>query len=217
MPLKGLIEGYRAFCAQYFKEKPALFNELATKGQQPHAVVVACADSRVSPNTLFQTQPGELFVVRNVANLIPPPGAEHGTGTLAAIEFGVRGLEVERVIVLGHSRCGGIKALMQGPEATAQTFPYVTRWMSTFEPIRRATVQDKTFASDEERGRCMERAALIQSFENLQTYPWVAERVAAGKLELHAWYFRLAAGRLEEYDPASGDFRTLVGELETAS
>ena len=217
MPLKGLIEGYRAFCAQYFKEEPALFNELATKGQRPHAVVVACADSRVSPNTLFQTQPGELFVVRNVANLIPPPGAEHGTGTVAAIEFGVRGLEVERVIVLGHSRCGGIKALMQGADETAQTFPYVTRWMSTFEPIRQATVEGKTFSSDEERGRCMERAALIQSFENLQSYPWVAEKVADGTLELHAWYFRLAAGTLETYDPSSGRFNTLVGELETAS
>ncbi len=89
--------------------------------------------------------------------------------------------------------------------------------MSTFEPIRQATVDGKTFASDEERGRCMERAALVQSFENLQAYPWVAEKVAAGTLELHAWYFRLAAGTLETYDPASGRFTTLVGELEAAS
>lgn len=217
MPIQGLIEGYRAFCTRYFDEDPSLYAELAKKGQRPHAVVVACSDSRVSPNVLFRTKPGELFVVRNVGNLIPPPDAKVGTATLAGIEYGVLGLEVERVIVLGHSRCGGIKALIDGPEKTGGLFPHVTEWVSTFEPVRKAALDGCGADDDEAAARSLERAALIRSLENLQSYPWVAERVAAGKLELHAWYFRLAVGNLEAYDPASGQFRTLVEELETAT
>ena len=217
MPIQGLIDGYKRFCTRYFDEDPSLFAELAKKGQRPHAVVVACSDSRVSPNVLFNTQPGELFVVRNVANLVPPPGAKVGTATLAGIEYGILGLEVERIIVLGHSRCGGIRALIEGPENTGEVFPHVTEWVSTFDPVRRATYGEPRRKYREKEARSLERAALIQSYENLLAYPWVAEKVAAGDLELHAWYFRLAAGILETYDPASGRFNTLVGELETAS
>jgi len=179
-------------------------------------LIVACSDSRVSPSVLFQAEPGDLFVVRNVANMVPPQGTETDISTLAAVEYGVLGLEVEHVIVLGHSRCGGIHALLEGPEKTAARFPHVTEWVSPFVPVRQAALEESESGGGEP-ARCLERAALVQSLENLRAYPWIAERVAAGKLTLHGWYFRLGGGVLEAYDPASGRFESLVGEPETAS
>jgi len=210
MPIEGLIEGFRAFCDCYFEKDTAFFADLVTKGQHPFAAIVACADSRVSPNMLFGTRPGELFVVRNVANLFPPAGLGIGKATVAGIEFAVVGLGVRQIIVLGHSHCGGIRALIEGREHTAGHLPYVTEWVSIFEPVRRQAEACPGHATGPDAARFLEKAAIRASLANLRTYDWIGERLAAGTLRLHGWYFDLAAGSLSALDGRAGTFMTLA-------
>ena len=212
MPIKELIEGFRSFCDHYFNGGETIYSELVEKGQSPRAAVVACADSRVSPNTLMQAKPGDLFVIRNVANLVQPPESANGNSTISGLEYAVLHLEVEHVIIIGHSHCGGIQALIDGPSAVEEQFPHVASWVSPFEPIRGEVLQCCAGASKQETARIMEKAAVRTSLAHLAAYPWIRERVAAGKLSLHGWYFDLEAGTLSEYDPEKGEFSILVGK-----
>lgn len=176
-----LLAGFAGFRAERFATES--FRALARDGQNPRLLVIACSDSRVDPAILFGAGPGELFVVRNVANLVPPyqpDGLFHGTS--AAIEFAVRDLGVAHVVVLGHSSCGGIAALAaEGGEAR----DFIGSWMS---------LAAHTCACGGARER--EQASIRRSVENLHSFPWIAERVAAGELELHGWWFDLEEGRL---------------------
>jgi carbonic anhydrase len=191
-----LIEGYRRFRATAWPEQRALFERLAEHGQRPQAMVIACADSRADPGMIFNVGPGEIFVVRNVANLVPPcvpDGAYHGTS--AALEFGVLRLGVSHLIVLGHGPCGGIRALLEG--ATAPPGDFIGPWMRLAEPARRRAL---ACAPADPQLAC-EHEGVRLSLENLLTFPWIAERVADGRLRLHGAHFNIRTGVLETLQP----------------
>lgn len=190
-----LIEGYRKFKETYWQEYRDLFESLATVGQSPSAMVIACCDSRVDPQTIFSAEPGEMFVVRNVANLVPPyaPNTDYH-GTSAALEFAVKTLEVKHIIVLGHSGCGGVRKLMQGP-ATGET-DFIDTWMKIAAPAR-----EKALALGETASGALYQAELENiriSIRNLHSFPWIEERVNTGKLALHGWYFEIETGELKQ-------------------
>ena len=202
-PMKTFLDGYRRFRATGWSEQRGTFESLAQNGQSPKALVVACIDSRVDPNMIFDTAPGEMLTVRNVANLVPPYGpdaAHHGTS--AALEFGVRVLEVPHVIVLGHSLCGGVRALLDGAPDNASEF--IAPWMSMAGSARVRAQRD---SSPEERQQRCELEVIKVSLANLMTFPWIAERVAAGNLKLHGAWFDIRSGELLTLQP-DGMWRT---------
>ena len=192
--MDSLIEGYRRFRATGWQEHRRLFKELAARGQSPRAMVITCADSRLDPQLIFGTAPGEVFVVRNVANLVPPyapDSAYHGTS--AALEFAVRVLKVEHIIVLGHAQCGGITALLRGAGKGGADF--VEPWMKIATPARERalTMTD----GDAERAQTLcEHEAIKVSLDHLMTFPWIRERAESGALTLHGWYFGIESGEL---------------------
>ena len=190
--MKGLLAGYQRFRANGWPEQRRVFESLARDGQSPKALVVACVDSRVDPAMIFDAAPGEMLTVRNVANLVPPYAPDTSYhGTSAAVEFGVRVLHVSQIIVLGHGLCGGVRALLEGvPE---QPLEFIAPWMSIAQPgLERA----QRCVSAEERQRCCEHEAIKISLANLMTFPWVADRVAAGSLALHGAWFDIGTGML---------------------
>lgn len=198
--MDALIDGYRRFRAETWPQQRARFEELAARGQRPHTMVIACSDSRVDPQMIFSAGPGELFVVRNVANLVPPymPDAKfHGTS--AAVEFAVRVLKVDRIVVMGHALCGGISALLNGAPPEVQDF--VAGWIGIAQRARAVALRCDV---PEQRQEVAEHEAVRISLDNLMTFPWVAEAVAAGRLALHGAHFGVATGRLVLV-PAQGD------------
>jgi carbonic anhydrase len=197
-----LLDGYRRFRADTWPQQRARFEELAAQGQKPHTMVIACSDSRVDPAVIFAAGPGELFVIRNVANLVPPyapDAAYHGTS--AALEFGVRVLEVSRVVVMGHALCGGVRALLEGAPAEAGDF--VAGWMRIADGARRKVLACEPV---EARQEACELETVRLSIANLMTFPWVAEAVANGRLRLRGAHFAVATGRLMVLDDPEGDF-----------
>ena len=203
--IANFVAGFQRFQARYFGEDVELFDQLR-QGQHPKALFVACCDSRVAPALLTGCDPGELFVVRNVANLVPPCESDGGYhGVSAALEFGVCILGVGHVIVMGHSQCGGIAALMSGAEEY-RSGSFVSNWMKIAEKARRRVVADLPHKSRELQCRACEQASILLSLENLLSFAWIRERVESGKLRLHGWYFDLERGELSGYDLASEKF-----------
>jgi carbonic anhydrase len=198
--MERLIAGYRRFRAETWPRERAHFEALAALGQRPRAMVIACSDSRVDPQMVFGAGPGELFVVRNVANLVPPyapDAAYHGTS--AALEFGVRVLRVPELVVMGHALCGGVRALLEG--APAEAMDFVAPWMRIARPALLAC----DAAAPEDRQEACEQETVRLSLANLRTFPWVREAVEAGQLRLHGCHFGVATGRLTRLD-AEGRF-----------
>ena len=189
--MKTLLAGYQRFRANGWPKQKKAFEALA-KGQSPKALVLSCVDSRVDPAMIFDSAPGEVLTVRNVANLVPPyaPDALHHA-TSAALEFGVRVLEVKHIMVLGHGSCGGVRALLEGAPANAREF--VAPWMSIAEPARARAVLE---TSPEKRQQVCEREVVGISLANLMTFPWIAERVESGQLQLHGAWFAIYTGEL---------------------
>lgn len=190
-----LIEGYRKFRAETWPAERARYEALAHWGQSPEAMVIACSDSRVDPQTVFGAVPGELFVVRNVAALVPPyePDARYH-GTSAALEFGVRVLKVPRLVVLGHGQCGGVRAMAYGPPPQARDF--VAAWVELGRPAVEA-------AGDAAEGRLarVEAEVVRLSLANLMTFPWIAEPVSSGRLALQGYLFDVHTGVLAGVGP----------------
>jgi carbonic anhydrase len=201
-----LLKGYRQFRDGPYEQSRALIEDLVTRGQRPEVAVVACSDSRVDPAILFQADPGDLFVIRNVANLVPPMEQE-GTfhGTSAALEFAVLGLNVKHLVVLGHAHCGGIKAMMT-PDSNENTFTFVPSWVSMLAAAHRRVLATMAQASEESRTRACEQNAVLVSLENLTTFPWVRKRVESGDLDLQGWYVDIAIPELSVYDWDAGKF-----------
>jgi carbonic anhydrase len=199
--MQNLLAGYERFRAHGWPERRAMFESLSDRGQRPQVLVIACVDSRVDPAVIFDTAPGQILTIRNVANLVPPyepDSAYHGTS--AALEFGIRVLEIPHVVVLGHGQCGGVAALLDGAPLTAGDF--VANWMSIAEPARRRAL---VCESAEERQRCCELEVVKVSLANLRSFPWVREREAAGQLTLHGGWFAIRSGTLQLLGP-DGDF-----------
>jgi carbonic anhydrase len=205
---KQLVEGFQRFRERHFAEGGVQFQNLVQFGQTPKALVVACCDSRVDPALVLDCAPGDLFVVRNVANLIPPAENQgHYHGTSAALEFGVRNLRVQHIIVLGHAQCGGIHALLEGSVDKDESF--IAEWMGIAEAARVQIEKEFAGASSEVRHRACEQQAILVSLNNLNTFPWIRERVEQGKLALHGWYFDIERGELLGYDETTRKFETL--------
>ncbi len=185
-----LIAGYQRFKEGYYQQNKEKLSKLATQGQSPKIAIVSCSDSRVDPTIILDCQPGDLFVIRNVANLIPPcEGSDSYHGTSAALEYAVTGLEVESIIVLGHTQCGGIKALMDTPPST-EPKTFISKWMKQLEDVRNEVLAHNHKSTDSCYHECEEKG-IIRSLDNLMTFPWVKERVDAGKLHLHGWHYDL--------------------------
>lgn len=207
--IERFITGFRAFQKDYFKSESSLFDTLQ-HAQNPKTMIIGCSDSRVDPAILTNCAPGDIFTVRNVANLVPPfeeNGGYHGVS--AALEFAVCTLKVEHIIVLGHSQCGGIKALMEG-NCGCGNGGFISRWMSIAASAREQVLAELPNKEAGLQQRAAEQAAILLSLENLHSFPFIVERVAAGTLSLHGWYFDLATGELLEYKTRLGTFQKLA-------
>jgi carbonic anhydrase len=199
--MDDLIAGYRRFRKQRWPEQRQVFERLSESGQRPMSMVVGCVDSRVDPAIIFDTGPGEILIVRNVANLVPPYAPDKAYhGTSAALEFGVRVLKVRNLIVLGHGQCGGIQALLDGAPENARDF--VGPWMTMAEEARMVALKEPRGLA---RQQCCEYEVIKVSLHNLMTFPWIAERVQDGDLHLHGAWFAIHSGELMVLGP-DGDF-----------
>jgi len=201
--IKKLIDGNKQFRQKFFNTNNTLFDALVQHGQKPKVMLVACSDSRIDPAMIFNCQPGELFVIRSMANLIPPcEDNDTYHGTSAALEFGTCFLEVEHIIILGHTQCGGIQALLENAEQVLDRKPYsfIAKWMEIARPAYNKVIAEHAQASLADKIILCEQHALINSLNNLQSFPWIQQRVRSGKLSLHAWYFNLATGVIHMYD-----------------
>jgi carbonic anhydrase len=198
------IEGYRRFRTGTWRNERARFENLSKFGQKPRALVIGCSDSRTDPQMVFNAAPGEIFVIRNVANLVPPYGPDDQPhGSSAAIEFAVRALKVPQIIVMGHAMCGGIQALLNG--APAEVSDFVGQWVRIAEPARLRAVS----APPERRQDVCEHEAVRLSLANLMTFPWIAAAISAGQLKLHGCFFDIRSGILERLGSA-GSFHPVA-------
>ena len=203
-----LIDGYNAFAAGRLPQEQDRLRELAEVGQAPEVMVIGCCDSRVSPEVIFDARPGELFVVRNVGNLVPPytpDGAQRAVS--AALEFAVQALKVKHIVVLGHAQCGGIRAFAQ-EAAPLSPGDFIGRWMSLIAPAAKMVGPrgDMPFTDYLTR---LEQASVVKTLDNLMTFPCVSILVERGRLALHAAYFGVATGELSVFDRAGGKFLPL--------
>lgn len=193
--MEKLIEGYRRFRTDVWPAERERYRGLAEKGQRPETMVIACSDSRVDPQTVFGCGPGELFVVRNVAALVPPYSPDGGYhGTSAALEFAVRVLQVKRLVVLGHARCGGVQAMVQGAPDVAQDF--VAPWVSIAAGALAGVPHEHGHAHEAGHLDLCEVEVIRLTLGNLLTFPWIKESVGAGSLAIHGFRFDIHTGVL---------------------
>ncbi|MCC8937417.1 carbonic anhydrase [Bradyrhizobium sp. Arg68] len=205
---KHLIDGYHAFATQRLPTEQSRYRELSERGQSPETMLIGCSDSRVSPEVIFDAGPGELFVVRNVANLVPvyqPDTAAHGVS--AALEYAVSVLQVKHVVVLGHAQCGGIRAFVDKIKPLTPG-DFIGKWMQMFiKPGE--IVEQREHESMQDFVVRIEKAAVFRSLENLMTFPFVRDRVHNGQMQLHGAYFGVAEGSLFVLDQAAKEFRSV--------
>jgi carbonic anhydrase len=205
-----LITGYRAFRRGRLHVEQDRYRELAESGQSPQIMVIGCCDSRVSPEVIFDARPGELFVVRNVANLVPPYTPDGATRAVsAALEFAVQALRVKHIVVLGHAHCGGIRAYVE-PGAPLSPGDFIGSWMELIAPAAKALGPPSKFKSYADYVHQLELRSIEAALTNLMTFPCVKILVERGKLTLHGAYFGVAEGELSLRDPATGDFKLLA-------
>lgn len=213
--MQDLIDGYHRFRSGRFAEQQELYNRLGD-GQSPKTMVISCCDSRVDPATIFDAGPGELFVVRNVANLVPPcettAGAEGGDyhGTSAALEFAVTGLKVSRILVMGHASCGGVNACLNHDFEDGTADSFILNWMSILKPTRDNFVKDRTARGLPVEGadaqEALEKAGVTASLKNLESFPFVTAAMKDRGLALEGAHFGIASGRLSVYDAETCEF-----------
>jgi carbonic anhydrase len=204
-----LLDGYRAFRGNRLPLEQSRYRDLAEHGQAPEVMVIGCCDSRVSPEVIFDARPGELFVVRNVANLVPPyspDGAYHGVS--AALEFAIAALRVKHIVVLGHAHCGGVRAFAEDA-APLSPGDFIGKWMSLMAPAA-TSVGPRGDRAEADYLGAMERASIANSLDNLLTFPRVRTLIETGELTLHGAYFGVATGELMLRDPATGEFQPVT-------
>lgn len=208
-----LLAGYSRFMTGRYGEESDRYRELADKGQKPKTLIVACCDSRSAPETIFNAGPGELFVVRNVANLVPPyapDGSFHSTS--AALEFAVQSLRVRDIVVMGHGRCGGISAALNPGATPLSPGDFIGQWISLLDPVK-SEIRSGAIEDGPERQTALERISIRNSITNLRTFPCVRILEGRGKLDLHGAWFDISTGELWVMDAASGQF-TRPGEKQ---
>lgn len=201
-----LLNGYRNFMSGRYSAESNRYRTLARDGQSPSTMVIACCDSRSAPETIFDAGPGELFVVRNVANIIPPytpDGSHHGTS--AALEFAVQVLKVQNIVVMGHGRCGGIAAALNPSAEPLSPGDFIGKWMAMVAPAAEA-IAGNTLMTAAERQTAMERISIRYQLANLRTFPCVKILEDKGRLSLHGVWFDISTGELWVIDQETGDF-----------
>ena len=203
---ESLLDGYRAFRRCRYGRERDRYRSLAEHGQTPEVMVIACCDSRSAPETVFDAAPGEIFVVRNVANLVPPCEPDIGChGTSAALEFAVQSLKVRHIVVLGHGRCGGIRAALHPPARPLSPDDFIGKWMKLIGRTADAIAAGGPL-TDAERQTALEHASIRRSIANLRTFPFVSVLEGRNRLGLHGAWFSIADGDLWTMDPATGGF-----------
>ncbi|MHB1546311.1 MAG: carbonic anhydrase [bacterium] len=204
--IQKLKKGFQEFKDCYYggdSKKSAEYAKLITEGQQPKTLMIACSDSRVSPEITFNAKPGDIFMVRNIANLVPPYDNDgHKHGTSAAIEFAVNYLGVKNIIVKGHSNCGGISALMKDEN----TGDFISPWVSVSRRAKEEVLKNPEYLTEEDRRTACEKVSIIVSLENLLTFPFVKKKYAGGEIKILGWYFDMKKGSLLEYNDRNGKF-----------
>jgi carbonic anhydrase len=200
-----LIDGYRAFLVGQLRHEQDRYRELAESGQSPQIMVIGCCDSRVSPEVIFDARPGELFVVRNVANIVPPYAPDQQAhGVSAALEFGVGVLKIKHIVVLGHAQCGGVKAYAEDAEPLSPG-DFIGNWMKLMAPAA-DKVGSRGGLSPADYLTRLEQANIINSLDNLLTFPRLRKLIERGQVMVHGAYFGVATGQLSVRDSASGKF-----------
>jgi carbonic anhydrase len=206
-----LIDGYRGFLYSRLRLEQDRYRDLATTGQSPEVMLIGCADSRVSPEVFFDARPGEIFVVRNVANIVPPyapDAAAHGVS--AALEYGIAALRVKHVVVLGHAQCGGVKAFADHA-APLTPGDFIGKWMALMAPALEKAGPQGALSHDDYLTR-LEQANVANSLDNLMTFPRLRKQVEAGEISIHGAFFGVAAGKLSVLDQATGEFKPVAAE-----
>ncbi|WP_108881209.1 carbonic anhydrase [Anderseniella sp. Alg231-50] len=207
---KRLSEGYRSFRTDSFARERQRYDALASHGQKPTIMIIACCDSRAAPEIVFDASPGEVFVVRNVANLVPPyapDGSHHSTS--AALEYGVLQLRVEHIVIMGHGRCGGISAIVNDSDPLSSG-DFIGQWLSQIRDVAQFVERDSGNSEHHHETR-VERANVEHSLANLRTFPWIRQREQRGELSVHGAWFDIALGELHVLDDRSGDWSMLEG------
>lgn len=205
-----LTDRYRRFKHRIFVPNADQYEELATYGQSPEIMLISCCDSRVDPETIFNAMPGELFVARNVANLVPPyetSGKFHGVS--AGIEFAVINLRVKHLVVMGHSGCGGVKFVLDQGAAQETEAHFISRWMSMLDDARLSVLASHQMSSQAEKLEALEKEGVKTSIKNLRTFPFIREREEKGKLNLHGAHFDIKSGILSVLNHSRGVFYPL--------
>jgi len=206
---QSLLDGYRTFRTQRLPVEQSRYRELSERGQSPETMVIGCCDSRVSPEVIFDAGPGELFVVRNIANLVPVyQPDENAHGVSAALEYAVNVLKVKNIVVLGHAQCGGIRAFVD-KIAPLSPGDFIGKWMAMFVKPGEV-VEQRSHESMLDFVTRIEKAAVFRSLENLQTFPFVRAKVEEGELQLHGAYFGVAEGSLFVLDKRAKEFRSVA-------
>lgn len=201
--MKRLLEGYRKFHHDIFPQRKEHFHLLSDR-QAPEVLFLTCADSRVVPDLILQTEPGDLFICRNVGNIVPPSGELPG-GVTATIEYAVQVLKVKHIIICGHSDCGAIKAALN--KESLATLPHAGEWLRYLDCAWKY-LDPASRESDPELVALI-HANIIAQLENLKTHPEISSAIAEGRLEIHGWFYDILTGTIEAYDPATGKFRAL--------
>jgi carbonic anhydrase len=211
--MQELIRGIRFFQGTSFKEKQALFERLAS-GQNPKFLFITCSDSRINPNLLMQTEPGDLFIIRNAGNLIQPYSSDY-TGEAGTIEFALTALGIEEIIVCGHSHCGAMKGVLE--PGTLKELPATAKWLSHADNTQRIMKENYAHLSGEPLlNACIQENVLAQ-IANLKTHPAVASRLAREKLEIHAWVYKFETGEVFAHHAEEGQFKLLTEEMKPSS
>ena len=208
---KRLLDGYASFLSERLPQEQARFRQLAEQGQSPEIMVIGCCDSRCAPELIFDAGPGEVFVSRNIANLVPPYTPDAAQRSMsAALEFAVQALKVKHIVVLAHAQCGGIRAYAEEAEPLSPG-DFIGNWMSIIAPAAKTVGPrgNRTFA---EYVTALEQASAVKTLDNLMTFPYVRGRVEAGEMQLHAAYFGVATGDLSVYDPESGRYERVAAD-----
>jgi carbonic anhydrase len=208
--VETLLNGFRKFRERYFEKAPGLYQSLVSHGQNPRFAIVACSDSRVDPAIVLQTEPGDIFAVRNVAALVPPYEEDgHYHGTSAALEFAVTGLGVDHIIIIGHAHCGGVAAMVRKQEGGEIGGKFIAAWTDLLcEARERALAADPGLDGDALLG-ASERQSVRLSLHNLTTFAFVREAMASGNLRLHGWYLNIFEGALEVWNSDTETFEPL--------
>lgn len=208
--MEKLIAGIHKFQQDKLGRYQELFHRLSREGQNPHTLFITCSDSRILAELITQSQPGDLFVVKNVGNIVPPANVSGSTNsTAAAIEFAIQTLGVSDVVVCGHSQCGAMAALLGGLTGQ-ESMPHLQEWLEIASPVRRLIERDYRHLIDAEaRATAAGQENVLFALENLHTYPIVTAKLAAGSLRLHGWFFKLVSAEMFAYDPSSQQFQPI--------